>query len=374
MKILFLTNSLDRDNGGGIFSRQVIEGVTNRLGAEAVIFTITPSDDILTRPIKLSFFGALQTLWGIRAAARGCELIHVFDVFPHGILASLAVVGLHKKIVLTAIGSASIIPLFQKKYKLLARWSLRRADSCTAISAFTRNEILKKVPSVTVEVINPGIHLQEFEVAQRKPLSPPVVEMRPYILSVGTVRWRKGYRQSVAAFAEVGKRFPKLQYVIIGRHPWPSFVEELKELANKLGVPGRVIFLDGINAREELLAWYKGAELFCLFSENEQNDIEGFGIVFTEAAAMGLPVIGRKNCGVDDAVADGQNGLLVTSGEEFTKALETILTDTRKAQAMREASLAHAREFALERKTESYLSCYKRLGLPEVGSTAVLSR
>ena len=40
MRILFITNSLERDNGGGVFSRQVIEGLTRRLGAHTTIFTV----------------------------------------------------------------------------------------------------------------------------------------------------------------------------------------------------------------------------------------------------------------------------------------------------------------------------------------------
>ncbi|HEY4517437.1 MAG TPA: glycosyltransferase family 4 protein [Candidatus Paceibacterota bacterium] len=363
MRILFLTNSLERDNGGGVFSRQVIEGITKRLGAHATIFTIIPSDDPTTLPIKLGYFGILRTLWRIRTEAKHADVLHVFDIFPHGILASLATVGLRKKMILTAIGSASIIPLSERRYASLARWSLRRAALVTAISNFTQSEILKKIPSLQMQVINPGIHLAEYTKALAEPLKAEVQKVQPYILSVGTVRWRKGYRRSVATFAEIAAQFPKLSYVIIGRHPWPSFVEELKGIAEKKGVGNRLIFLDSIDTREELLAWYRGAELFCLFSENADNDIEGFGIVFVEAAAMGLPVVGRKNCGVDDAVADGGNGTLVTSPEEFKEALRSTLSDLEKAGHMREESLKLAKRYSVDDKTDEYVALYRSLGV-----------
>ncbi|HEY4517497.1 MAG TPA: glycosyltransferase family 4 protein [Candidatus Paceibacterota bacterium] len=361
MRILFITNSLERDNGGGVFSRQVIEGLTRRLGAHTTIFTVVSSDDTETIPIGFSMFGILKTLWRIRREAKQSDVMHVIDVFPYGILGALAIIGLRKKFILTAVGSASIIPLHQIRYAFLARWCLRRADAVVAISSFTRDEILKVIPALHIEVINPGIELSEFE--RSTGIFTQVAQHQPYLLSVGTVRWRKGYRTSVAVFAKTAPQFPKLHYIIIGRHPWPSFVEELKSTARAGGVEDRLIFLDSVNTREELLEWYRGAELFCLFSENAQNDVEGFGIVFTEAAAAGLPVVGRKHCGVDDAVDDGKNGILVDTPEDFEKALNTLLSEKALALRMGAESLNWAQKFSVDAKIQAYSECYRRLGI-----------
>ena len=86
-------------------------------------------------------------------------------------------------------------------------------------------------------------------------------------------------------------------------------------------------------------------------------------MVFTEAAAMGLPVVGVKNCGVDDAVRDGVNGILVSTPSEFTEALRIIFRDAEKAHAMREESLNWADNFDWQEKIEKYTKLYRGLGI-----------
>jgi phosphatidylinositol alpha-1,6-mannosyltransferase len=66
-----------------------------------------------------------------------------------------------------------------------------------------------------------------------------------------------------------------------------------------------------------------------LLSENQIiGDVEGFGIVALEANYFGLPVIGARGCGIEDAINDGYNGFLVDNKDcdEITeKTVQTIL-------------------------------------------------
>ncbi|MEK9195205.1 MAG: glycosyltransferase family 4 protein, partial [Patescibacteria group bacterium] len=104
-------------------------------------------------------------------------------------------------------------------------------------------------------------------------------------------------------------------------------------------------------------------ELFCLFSQNVNHDVEGFGLVFLEAAAAGLPVVGAKNCGVDDAVQEGKNGLLVDTRDpkDFAHAIVTILRDPQKKKQMALASVAYARTCTWERRIGEYIDIYRRM-------------
>jgi glycosyltransferase involved in cell wall biosynthesis len=101
--------------------------------------------------------------------------------------------------------------------------------------------------------------------------------------------------------------------------------------------------------------------MFCLFSQNVNHDIEGFGLVFLEAAAAGLPVVGSKNCGIDDAVRDGENGLLVPTRDphDFADAIIRILRGEQQKKAMAEKSLAFARSMSWEAKIQEYVTLYK---------------
>lgn len=364
MNICFLTYNLRQDNGGGVFSAHVISGITKAMNVEAEILTTEKSGFRGERAIlnfgRIAFF---KTFFVARRAFKRADVIHAFDLFPYGMLAVFAALGLRKKIIITLIGSGSILPLYQPMVFFFARFALASAHKLIAISEFTRCEILKKVPNLEIQVIQPGIDLKEYEDALQTSLLEKVKTMQPYILSVGTIRWRKGYKRSIRAFAEVAKIFPDYRYVIIGKKHSEKFFQELQAIIAELRLEGKVVFIDSLDSRAELLQWYRGAELFCLFSENINHDVEGFGIVFLEAMACGLPVVGVKNCGVEDAVADGKNGILVGSREpkEFADAIVSILGDEEKKQGMKKESVTWANTFEWERKIEEYKKIYSNL-------------
>ena len=158
MKICFLTHNLRQDNGAGVFSRRLITELSSALGAEAVVLTTVASGEKGEYPLLYpDKFRLARRLPEIRRIIRTCDAVHAFDVFPYGLIAALASLCLGKKIIITAIGSGSILPLYHWLYAPLARWALRRAAAITAISAFTKAEIMKKTPMLRITVINPGV-------------------------------------------------------------------------------------------------------------------------------------------------------------------------------------------------------------------------
>ncbi|HWZ61145.1 MAG TPA: glycosyltransferase family 4 protein [Gemmatimonadaceae bacterium] len=173
-------------------------------------------------------------------------------------------------------------------------------------------------------------------------LAPPPTDVRfrvleelgigdaPYLLSIGMLRRRKGMDLVIDAFAALAARYPELYLVIAGDGP------EAPGLRARAGE--RVIFTGAIDdqTRNALLA---DCTLFVLANRRLPNDVEGFGIVFLEAAAHGKAVVGGRNGGVPDAVVDGVTGLLVdTSGDAapVRDALIRLLNEPELAQAMGE--------------------------------------
>jgi phosphatidylinositol alpha-1,6-mannosyltransferase len=106
-----------------------------------------------------------------------------------------------------------------------------------------------------------------------------------------------------------------------------------------------------IEERDRLL---DQAQVFAMLSRLPPGDIggEGFGIVYLEAAARGLPVVAGAVGGALDAVADGETGLLVdpTSAEAVADALVTLLSNPGHARTLGIAGAARAREFSWERQ------------------------
>ena len=363
MKICFLTHNVRQDNGAGVFSRRIIKGAQDEFGSDAVAVVTSapagePYETALLRPGALSLLMALPR---IRSIIRTCDVVHALDVFPYGLVAVLASLGMGKRVIITATGSNSIIPLYSVLHRPLVAWAYRRADHLTAISAFTRDEVLKKVPDLTIEVLNHGVDADFF--ARADGAHYDVSQFKPYILGVGQLRWRKGYHLSIKAFAKVKKQFPELSYVIVGNRFADDYYGRLRRVIREEGLEGSVVMLEDVDTREKLADVYRRAELFCLFSQNVGHDVEGFGLVFLEAAAAGLPVVGSKNCGIDDAVREGENGILVAtrSPDDFASAILAILGNPDKKKAMVSSSLAFARIMTWDHKIARYIELYRKL-------------
>ncbi len=362
MKICFLTHNLREDNGAGVFSRRLIEGVRKATGADVLALTTMGAGQSYEVPIlHPRARSLLLALPRIRRIIKNCDVVHALDVYPYGIVAAFTTLGLGRRVIITATGSNSIVPLYRPAAGLVAAWAYRRADRVTAISAFTKTEVGKKVPDLSIEVINHGVDADFFSSADGTRYD--VSRFTPYILGVGQLRWRKGYHFSIRAFAKVRAEFPDLNYVIVGKRYKDDYYLRLQRLIDGLGLRGRVFILEDVNTRAELADIYKGAELFCLFSQNVNHDVEGFGLVFLEAAAAGLAVVGSKNCGIDDAVRDGENGILVPtrSPDDFADAVTSILRDPQKKREMGEASHALARSMTWAYQIRKYLALYNTI-------------
>ena len=146
----------------------------------------------------------------------------------------------------------------------------------------------------------------------------------------------KNHEALIRAFAKVVKNIPEALYRIIGEGPMES---QLKELVSALGLVDKVIFLGSVPG-SELAAYYYSCDVFVMVSKEikERGEVEGFGIVFLEAAACARPVIGSKGGGIADAVIDGDTGILVdpSNEDEIARAIVRVLQDEELANRLGE--------------------------------------
>jgi phosphatidylinositol alpha-1,6-mannosyltransferase len=362
MKICFLTHNLKQDNGAGVFSLHLIDGLKKVFHCEVIALTTEASGLIYEKSILYpKRLKLLSEFFNIRKIIKECDIIHALDVFPYGVIAVLAAFGLNKKIIITAIGTGAINHLYKPFYFWLLNYCYRRANQVVAISNFIKKEILKKISGISIKVVTPGVDLKDFKKDGAD--NGRFKKYQPYILSVGSLRWRKGYKQSIRSFDLVSKIFPDLKYVIVGKKYADKYFNQLIELIKELHLENKVFILSDVNTKDELRSAYAGAELFCLLSQNLNYDVEGFGLVFLEAAASGLPVVGSKNCGVEDAVLSGENGFLVDSRNYgvFASAIIDILKNPSLKVGMSKKSLDFARASTWESKIKKYIAIYIEL-------------
>jgi phosphatidyl-myo-inositol dimannoside synthase len=135
---------------------------------------------------------------------------------------------------------------------------------------------------------------------------------------------------------------PGVEWVIVGDGPLRPALEAL---AAELGVGDAVRFL-GARPRAERDAWLDRAHAFVMPSRVPPGGVggEGFGIVYLEAGAHGLPVIAGDRGGATDAVEDGKTGLLVDATDPAAVAGAAIrmLTDGELARRLGEGGAARA--------------------------------
>jgi phosphatidylinositol alpha-1,6-mannosyltransferase len=123
----------------------------------------------------------------------------------------------------------------------------------------------------------------------------------------------------------------------------------LEALATALGVADRVVFLGKV-VQEELPALYNRADLFVLVSrQTSTGDVEGYGIVVTEAALCGTPAIVSNHSGLVETVIEGVTGLIVEpeNPKATADAISRLLLDDSLRQQMGRA----AQKYALENAT-----------------------
>lgn len=150
---------------------------------------------------------------------------------------------------------------------------------------------------------------------------------RRVVLSIGRLVERKGQDTVLRALAEVVGAVPDVLYAIGGSGPYR---DRLQAMVVELGLRDHVEFL-GFVDEGELAERYAAADVFAMVSREiaQVGEVEGFGIVYLEANACAIPVIGGRSGGVEDAVVDGESGLLVAPDDpaETAAALRCLLLD-----------------------------------------------
>lgn len=355
MKICYLTSNIDPTNGGGRYAADLIRGV-KEAGHEVIILK-EENDGFAGEMILRRGPGLLLSAIKARKYMKNCDIAHALDAYPYGIIALLANVFCRKKLVITAQGTYAVAPLYNLKTNLLARWAYNSAEGIVAISRYTKSELAKRIRNKDIEIINHGINLEKF---QNKLMG--WNERENFILSVGALKHRKGYHVSIPAFALAKKEMPELKYKIVGSQKDTNYFTKLKNIVKKYNVESDVEFISGISD-DELNTLYERAKTFILTSVNHIHDFEGFGLVFLEAAAAGLPVIGTLGSGIEDAVKDGYNGALVSQGdiEKSSSAIIAIMSDEDKWQNLSENSRTWALDHDSKIVGNKYLSLYKKI-------------
>ena len=232
---------------------------------------------------------------------------------------------------------------YKRRYVEQRRQLFTEAAQVIAVSDCIRQHLLAQgCPADKVRVHYIGIDLNQFE-------PDPTIQRQPIVLFVGRLVEKKGCGQLLQAMTDVQKLHPEVRTVIIGDGPLRSSVEQQARQSLE-----RVEFL-GAQPASVVRHWMNQAQLFCVPSQRTaQQDVEGLGMVFAEAQAMGLPVVSFASGGVPEVVDHGVTGLLVPEGDvdALGKALLRLLADRALREKMAIAGQQHiAKKFDIATNT-----------------------
>ncbi len=212
----------------------------------------------------------------------------------------------------------------------LLRWStthlLARATSISVVSAYARDLFVRHFPESAAKIVlTPG--------ALRTDLTPspsafPVKSAgRTVVLTVARISPRKGQLQVIRALQALpAAQRAGLEYWLVGSHSKENYEATLAAAAANADFP--VKFLGDI-PDDKLDDVYRQADIFAMTSMPHKHSIEGFGLVYLEAGAHGLPIVAHAIGGVPEAVLQGKTGLLVAPGDTagLTAAFSQLIAD-----------------------------------------------
>lgn len=192
--------------------------------------------------------------------------------------------------------------------RFVANNIMRAADIVLTDSDYTAGKVVGEFRNNSkVYTLYPVIKEEYLAVKQKYPIE----KENAVILSVCSLVSGKGLDIVIRAFAGVCNELPTVSLIIVGDGP---LKDELKHMANELGVGNKVIFMGRI-PQNQLINLYESCDLFVMPSvTDERGRFEGFGIVYLEAALFSKPVIATKSGGIPEAVVDGVTGILVEPG------------------------------------------------------------
>jgi phosphatidylinositol alpha-1,6-mannosyltransferase len=342
LKIGLLTSDLSHKHGWAHYSLSLIEAL-RRQGVDLTVIATQESPDVeglkvhkLLPSGRNSLLRQMLDMPRVRWLLRDCDVIHA-TIEPFAPLA--AWIAGDRPLFIT--GHGTYVQSWAERCwpvnALYRRAFLRSQLVC--VSHYTEKVAHSVLPTVNTVVVKNGVNSERYQAvyAARVSKTRSDEKHRPTVLAVGAVKARKGTLELVMAIADIRRELPDVRCVISGNLDLePAYVKHVAEAIQQLNLQD-CVQLPGQLSDAELMGWYERADVFALPAMNVGKKFEGFGLVYLEASAAGLPVIGTTDCGAEDAIDDGITGLLVRQDqvmEQLPQAILRILRDPALAVRM----------------------------------------
>lgn len=343
MRVLSLNTDAFGGSGGiALYNRDFLTALCNHPECQEVVALPRLMPD-RSEPLPANLTWNTTGLGGkstyIQALLRLLATDRRFDLIVCAHLNLLPMAWLAKSL----IGAPLLVELYgieawRATHGWLVRQLVGKVDAYTAISTITTERFAawSGVAAEKIHLMPNAIHLEWYGPGSKSPtlLARHGLEGRKVIMTLGrmsaTERY-KGFDEILEALPGLMTAIPEIAYLAVGDG---DDRERLEKKAETLGVRDRVVFT-GFVPEELKPDYYRLADLYVMPSYGE-----GFGFVFLEALACGVPCIGSREDGGREALRDGLLGELVSPSDQDSLR-DAVLRGLKGAKGMIPEGLAH---------------------------------
>jgi phosphatidylinositol alpha-1,6-mannosyltransferase len=323
---------------------------------------VVPSTQSMSFQYPSSWLRFIKTYRAVKTSnLPSVDLVHSLEAYPTGLVGHWLATRLGVPHVLTAAGTYAVVWSESSLDRGFYSEVLARAGAICPISNGTGMLMQRHFADV---MVNTSMRVVLLGTDYHRQVSRQIVAQRPAsivptVLSVGAVKPRKGYHISLAAFAKVKKRLSSARYWIVGKPESSGYMARLRRFVVEHGINDVGFF--GVVSDEKLRELYQQASVFLLTPQKEGLHFEGFGLVYLEAGAYGLSVVGTRTGGVPEAVRDGETGFLAEPEDVdgIADAVLRLLTDADLARRMGRANRDWSETLTWERYAREQCSIYE---------------
>jgi phosphatidyl-myo-inositol dimannoside synthase len=368
VNILLLTSEFAPAMGGiGTYAGEIASAAA-RLGARVTVVAPdyarqTAADDNSLPFAVARFRGGLHSMrdlpskiWLARSWARAdCyDVIHAAD-WPFFIPVALSRWRTQARILMTVHGTE-----INETQTPLKRLAIRSANvfgartEVVANSRFTQNLFRERfaIDAQRISAIRLGVSNFWFGERRKRAAVREAYRLTRdslVIVTVARITRRKGQHLTLAALSGLPDSLRKrITWLVIGPDGEADYVETFRRQVEAADCDVRLL---GAQPNEQIRDIYGAADLFCLTGlPDSSGRVEGFGLVYLEAAAGGLPSIATDVGGVPDAVLADETGILVPPAvESISRAITDLAADRNLRSILAAGASAHARALSWER-------------------------
>lgn len=369
MNVLVISASLNERSGWGRHTRAIVDELRTQ-GVEVTVCSEdiqsnVPYPVVLLEPLSrhLGVWSFMKNVWRIRTIAKSMSVVHALDGWPLGVYGWCAIIGRRTPLFINGVGTYSVAPLYAWGKKWLIQRAYRRARKIFCISFYTLRQMAQAgIPEEKMLVVHFGMPMLSVpnpdEIQKYREKYAIQQERYPIILTVGAIKDRKGQFETLQAIGHLKRQYPNILYVVAGAIHQPSYMSQMRSYIRENNLTDNLLFIT--DADDSTITFlYSICSVFALNSNTDvhSHHFEGFGAVITEAYQFGVPAVGSRDSGIEDAIQDGRTGYLTRQGdtEDIAQKIEKVL---QNRSIFSEQARHFAESFSWQKTIETYIQYY----------------